>query len=218
MIMIQIKIFFFLFFLLSKGGFGSLLRSFGKQINKSTNKDACRDLTGRRIKHVNQEKKLKDFLSKQSELSKQKELERKAKIEKRNKKKEYLEKGHHLFVDPKYDEQKQKIAQDLDHAISNAVSSKRVKLDADSIRNDESSIESKASDELVNEKRHTAILSGVVASIDELKQSKETNKIQTKKSGTTTEKLKDWLGVGDLEVSSSSDEEEPKISQKRKAI
>jgi hypothetical protein len=36
-----------------KGGFGSLLRAFGKQITMSTNKDACRDLTGRRIKQVN---------------------------------------------------------------------------------------------------------------------------------------------------------------------
>ena len=35
-----------------KGGFGSLLRAFGKQITMSTNKDACRDLTGRRIKQV----------------------------------------------------------------------------------------------------------------------------------------------------------------------
>ena len=42
-----------------KGGFGSLLRSFGKQITKSTNKDACRDLTGRRMRHVNRDKKLK---------------------------------------------------------------------------------------------------------------------------------------------------------------
>jgi hypothetical protein len=29
-----------------KGGFGSLLRAFGKQITKSTNRDACRDLSG----------------------------------------------------------------------------------------------------------------------------------------------------------------------------
>lgn len=35
-----------------KGGFGSLLRAFGKQITMSTNKDACRDLTGRRLKQV----------------------------------------------------------------------------------------------------------------------------------------------------------------------
>ncbi len=39
-----------------------MLRSFGKQITKSTNKDACRDLTGRRIKNVNRDKKLKVYI------------------------------------------------------------------------------------------------------------------------------------------------------------
>jgi hypothetical protein len=201
-----------------------LLRSFGKQINKSTNKDACRDLTGRRIKHVNQEKKLKDFLSKQSELAKQKELDRKAKIEKRNKKKEYLEKGHHLFLDPKYDEQKQKISDDLDHAISNAVTSKRAKLDTDtdSYRNnkDDTSTESKTSDQIENEKCdmiNSSAAAAIAVKVDELEKPKEMKKSLIKKPD-ATEKLKDWLGVGDLEVSSSSDEEEPKISQKRKAI
>ncbi|CAF3933312.1 unnamed protein product [Rotaria magnacalcarata] len=42
-----------------KGGFGSLLRSFGKQILISKNKEACRDLNGRRMRDVNNEKKLK---------------------------------------------------------------------------------------------------------------------------------------------------------------
>eukprot|EP01012_Entosiphon_sulcatum_P030982 TRINITY_DN3860_c0_g1_i1.p2 TRINITY_DN3860_c0_g1~~TRINITY_DN3860_c0_g1_i1.p2 ORF type:complete len:272 (+),score=45.72 TRINITY_DN3860_c0_g1_i1:35-817(+) len=42
-----------------KGGFGSMLRSLGKkQAPRTTNFDACRDLTGRRIRHVNQEKQL----------------------------------------------------------------------------------------------------------------------------------------------------------------
>ncbi|KAI0981864.1 hypothetical protein GJ496_011359, partial [Pomphorhynchus laevis] len=42
-----------------KGGFGSLLRAFGKQILISNNKEACRDLNGRRMRDVNNEKKLK---------------------------------------------------------------------------------------------------------------------------------------------------------------
>lgn len=42
-----------------QGGFGSLLRSFGKQILISKNKEACRDLNGRRMRDVNNEKKLK---------------------------------------------------------------------------------------------------------------------------------------------------------------
>ena len=42
-----------------QGGFGSLLRSFGKSILISKNKEACRDLNGRRMRDVNNEKKLK---------------------------------------------------------------------------------------------------------------------------------------------------------------
>ena len=42
-----------------QGGFGSLLRSFGKQILISKNKEACRDLNGRRMRDVNNEKRLK---------------------------------------------------------------------------------------------------------------------------------------------------------------
>ena len=38
-------------------GFGSMLRAIGAQIDKTTNRDACRDLSGRRMRDVNNEKK-----------------------------------------------------------------------------------------------------------------------------------------------------------------
>ena len=41
-----------------KGGFGSMLRAIGAQIEKTTNREACRDLSGRRMRDVNDEKKL----------------------------------------------------------------------------------------------------------------------------------------------------------------
>lgn len=40
-----------------KGGFGSMLRAIGAQIEKTTNREACRDLSGRRMRDVNDEKK-----------------------------------------------------------------------------------------------------------------------------------------------------------------
>ena len=40
-----------------QSGFGSLIRAIGMQINKSNNKQACRDLSGRRVRDVNAEKK-----------------------------------------------------------------------------------------------------------------------------------------------------------------
>jgi hypothetical protein len=38
-----------------KGGLGSLLRTFGKRIKKSTNMESCRDLSGRRLKKINEQ-------------------------------------------------------------------------------------------------------------------------------------------------------------------
>lgn len=43
-----------------KGGFGSLLRGSGKTA-MTENEDACRDLSGRRLRLVNADKKLKDW-------------------------------------------------------------------------------------------------------------------------------------------------------------
>ena len=37
-------------------GFGSMLRAIGAQIEKTTNREACRDLSGRRMRDVNNEK------------------------------------------------------------------------------------------------------------------------------------------------------------------
>ena len=39
-------------------GFGALIRAMGKSVEKSQNKDACRDLSGRRVRDVQAEKKL----------------------------------------------------------------------------------------------------------------------------------------------------------------
>lgn len=109
-----------------KGGFGSLLRSFGKQITKSTNKDACRDLTGRRIRTVNRDKRLKDLLERKAEREKQKELE---KQEKRERRKRELEVKHD-FHDPKYDEQKKKITEDIEDALTKGLNeAKKRKLE-----------------------------------------------------------------------------------------
>jgi Silencing defective 2 N-terminal ubiquitin domain len=47
-----------------KGGFGSLLRAIGAQIEKTTNREACRDLSGRRLRDINEEKRLKTWLDK----------------------------------------------------------------------------------------------------------------------------------------------------------
>ena len=50
-----------------KGGFGSLLRGQAATKRKTTNFDASRDLRGKRIRNVNNEKKLREFLKKKHE-------------------------------------------------------------------------------------------------------------------------------------------------------
>lgn len=40
-----------------KGGFGSMLRAIGAQIEKTTNREACRDLSGRRLRAINDERR-----------------------------------------------------------------------------------------------------------------------------------------------------------------
>lgn len=65
-----------------KGGFGSMLRAIGAQIEKTTNREACRDLSGRRLRDINEEKRLRKWLDGQEEREreaierKQKKLER----------------------------------------------------------------------------------------------------------------------------------------------
>ncbi|KAK6997778.1 protein SDE2 [Biomphalaria glabrata] len=49
-----------------KGGFGFMLRAIGAQIEKTTSREACRDLSGRRMRDINNEK-LKEWLAKEAE-------------------------------------------------------------------------------------------------------------------------------------------------------
>ncbi|ESP02293.1 hypothetical protein LOTGIDRAFT_138717, partial [Lottia gigantea] len=94
-----------------KGGFGSMLRAIGAQIEKTTSREACRDLSGRRMRDVNNEKKLKEWLGKQSEREREKEEKRKERIERRR------NKPQHKFDDPTFFEQKNKVVEDLEDAL-----------------------------------------------------------------------------------------------------
>ncbi|KAM9700074.1 splicing regulator SDE2, partial [Menidia menidia] len=59
-----------------KGGFGSMLRALGAQIEKTTNREACRDLSGRRLRDVNHEKEMADWLQQQAQREAQREQRR----------------------------------------------------------------------------------------------------------------------------------------------
>lgn len=71
-----------------KGGFGSLLRAIGAQIEKTTNRDACRDLSGRRLRDVKREDELKKLIALQEKLQEERKRRKKEKLEKLKKKTE----------------------------------------------------------------------------------------------------------------------------------
>lgn len=84
-----------------KGGFGSMLRAIGAQIEKTTNREACRDLSGRRLRDINEEKRLKDFISKKAER------EREIQERKRQKFEKLKETPKHIFQDDSYYQQRE---------------------------------------------------------------------------------------------------------------
>ncbi|XP_064622858.1 splicing regulator SDE2-like isoform X2 [Lineus longissimus] len=94
-----------------KGGFGSMLRAIGAQIEKTTSREACRDLSGRRMRDVNNEKKLKDWMGKQGERAEEKERCRQERLERRK------QTPTHKFHDPKYDQQKSAVSENLEDAL-----------------------------------------------------------------------------------------------------
>lgn len=59
-----------------------MLRAIGAQIEKTTNRDACRDLSGRRLRDINEEQRLKRWFAKQGEREQEKKEARKRKLEK----------------------------------------------------------------------------------------------------------------------------------------
>nr|XP_046918895.1 replication stress response regulator SDE2-like isoform X2 [Dermatophagoides farinae] len=63
-----------------KGGFGSMLRAIGAQIEKTTNREACRDLSGRRLRDVNEEKRIKEWIKKQADRKKEEEKKKREKL------------------------------------------------------------------------------------------------------------------------------------------
>ena len=53
-----------------KGGFGSLLRSVKPKAQQDDNYEACRDLSGRRLRHINNERRIREFQERQEEEEK----------------------------------------------------------------------------------------------------------------------------------------------------
>ena len=98
-----------------KGGFGSMLRAIGAQIEKTTNKEACRDLSGRRIRDVNIERRFQNWIAKAAERKK----------EQMKRKKERLERLRRVpkfeFKDDEYFKARSEIPEKIDAALEYAL-------------------------------------------------------------------------------------------------
>ncbi|KAF6028779.1 SDE2 [Bugula neritina] len=101
-----------------KGGFGSMLRTIGAQIEKTTNREAMRDLSGRRMRDINNEKKLAEWVAGASDREKQREERRKDRMERRRAE---AEGRMHRFADNQYMEQKEQVASNLDDALTQGI-------------------------------------------------------------------------------------------------
>ncbi|GMS78946.1 hypothetical protein PENTCL1PPCAC_1121, partial [Pristionchus entomophagus] len=96
-----------------KGGFGTLLKSF--RINKSSNQLMCRDLSGRRLADVEEEKKLKKWVETTGDREKEKETKQKVKHEKLRA--ATRDKPKHDFNDPDYIRTREDILEKTDDAF-----------------------------------------------------------------------------------------------------
>ncbi|CAI9570914.1 unnamed protein product [Staurois parvus] len=94
-----------------KGGFGSMLRALGAQIEKTTNREACRDLSGRRLRDVNHEKAMAEWIKKQAEREAEKEQRRLERLKRK------LEEPKHYFTDPEYHQQRSDMSERLEDSV-----------------------------------------------------------------------------------------------------
>ncbi|KAI9013065.1 telomere stability and silencing-domain-containing protein [Gaertneriomyces semiglobifer] len=102
-----------------KGGFGSMLRAQGGKMasQKTTNFESCRDLSGRRLKVVNDAKKLAEYLAKEPERKRKREEELIKKIDQGLR----PEKRKILFHDPEYVSNHEQVLDDVMDAVEKAM-------------------------------------------------------------------------------------------------
>merc|ERR1712018_26996 len=109
-----------------KGGFGSMLRALGNQIQKTTNKEACRDLSGRRLRDINDEKRLKNYVAKKAEREQEQKEKKEAKMKKLHK---LVTEGEskHEFHDEKYDKAREAATERVQEAFEQVVNDPTLK-------------------------------------------------------------------------------------------
>ena len=107
-----------------KGGFGSMLRALGAQIEKTTNNEACRDLSGRRLRDINEETRLKNYVAGHAEREREKAKKKEEKLDKLRKlvdPKCTGNGGKHEFHDPKYNKEREREREETTERVHEAM-------------------------------------------------------------------------------------------------
>ncbi|CAK6982842.1 splicing regulator SDE2 [Scomber scombrus] len=136
-----------------KGGFGSMLRALGAQIEKTTNREACRDLSGRRLRDVNHEKEMAEWLKKQAEREAEKEQRRLERLQRK------LAEPKHQFTDTEYQRQCHDLSERLEDSVLKGLQvscSSQVKVDEVSAVKRRSSDDSEQPEQKKKKKKKTA--------------------------------------------------------------
>lgn len=89
-----------------------MLRAIGAQIEKTTNREACRDLSGRRLRDINEEKRLKSWIAAQADREREAEDRKQQKIER------LCRKPKHEFKDEVYDKERSSLPEKVEDAVS----------------------------------------------------------------------------------------------------
>lgn len=89
-----------------------MLRAIGAQIEKTTNREACRDLSGRRLRDINEEARLKKWMAQQEERERERRERRKAKLQR------LKELPKHQFEDSDYHKKREELPEQIATAVS----------------------------------------------------------------------------------------------------
>ena len=186
-----------------KGGFGSMLRALGAQIEKTTNNEACRDLSGRRLRDINEESRLKNYVAGHAEREREKAKKKEEKLEKLRKlvdPKATGNGGKHMFHDANYNKEREEATERVHEAMKQAFALKSEEKTAKLAPEDSTS-----SSEEESEKQLNKINWGAKRKADDSTSIKPSNK----GAGPSKPKKGLWVGVdlNDSDLESSSDEE-----------
>lgn len=98
-----------------KGGFGSMLRAIGAQIEKTTNREACRDLSGRRLRDINEEQRLKNWIAQQADREREAAERKKKKLER------LCQEPKHEFKDDEYEDSRSALCEKMSSSVDQGI-------------------------------------------------------------------------------------------------